>query len=45
MKLAPYSQLGLVITPDNFDLTSGDLPEYGPLKYSKLEKSGEQNIV
>ena len=42
MKLAPYSQLGLVITPDNFDLTSGDLPEYGPLK---LEVSEEQNIV
>ena len=27
IKLAPYSQLGFVITPDSFDLTSGDRPE------------------
>ena len=29
-KLAPYSQLGLVITPRSFGIISGDLFEYGP---------------
>ena len=29
-KLAPYSQLGFVMTPRSFGIISGDLFEYGP---------------
>lgn len=32
IKLAPYSQFGLVRTPLSFGIKSGERPEYGPKK-------------
>ena len=40
-KLAPYSQLGFVITPRNLGIISGDLPEYGPETISLLSTSNQ----